>query len=142
MMHNGRIEQIDDPQTMYERPRTVAVARFIGISNVLEGQVLAGDLIKTADGTFPLPPGHGGEVQALGALIIRPEHMNVVPSGQGVLHGKVIESVYAGVETRVVVRLASGNQIVVRRASGLPALPLGSVLGLEWLPQQSRFLSA
>lgn len=142
MMHNGRIEQIDAPQTMYERPRTVAVARFIGISNVLEGRVLAGDRIDTADGIFALPAGHGSQVDNTGALIIRPEHMNVVPVGQGVLNGTVVESVYAGVETRVVVRLASGTLVVVRRASGTPALALGCVLGLDWPSQQSHFLSA
>lgn len=142
MMHNGRIEQIDNPQSMYERPRTVAVARFIGISNLLEGRVLHGDRLKTADGTFALPQGHGCQPEKPGALIIRPEHLNVVSTEQGALRGQVVESVYAGVETRVVVRLASGNLIVVRRASGLPALPLGSVLGLEWLPHQTHFLSA
>ncbi|HEY0287287.1 MAG TPA: ABC transporter ATP-binding protein [Pseudomonas sp.] len=142
MMHNGRIEQIDDPRTMYERPRTVAVARFIGMSNLLEGRVLQGDRLETPDGIFALPQGHGCQPDKLGALIIRPEHLNVVSTEQGVLRGQVVESVYAGVETRIVVRLASGNLIVVRRASGLPVLALGSVLGLEWLPHQTHFLSA
>jgi putative spermidine/putrescine transport system ATP-binding protein len=142
LMHNGRIEQIDAPQTMYERPRTTAVARFIGLSNVLEGKVLPGDRIDTADGIVALPAGHGGEPDKSGALIIRPEHLNVVPAEQALLQGLVVESVYAGVETRVVVRLASGNLIIVRRLSGQSPLPIGSVVGLEWSAQHSRFLCA
>jgi putative spermidine/putrescine transport system ATP-binding protein len=142
LMHNGRIEQIDAPQTMYERPRTTAVARFIGLSNVLEGKVLPGDRIDTADGIVALPAGHGGEPDKSGALIIRPEHLNVVPAEQALLQGLVVESVYAGVETRVVVRLASGNLIIVRRLSGQSALPIGSVVGLEWSAQHSHFLCA
>jgi putative spermidine/putrescine transport system ATP-binding protein len=142
LMHNGRIEQIDAPQTMYERPRTTAVARFIGLSNVLEGKVLPGDRIDTGDGIVALPAGHGGEPDKSGALIIRPEHLNVVPAEQALLQGLVVESVYAGVETRVVVRLASGNLIIVRRLSGQSPLPIGSVVGLEWSSQHSHFLCA
>jgi putative spermidine/putrescine transport system ATP-binding protein len=142
MMHNGRIEQIDEPPVMYERPRTVAVARFIGISNVLEGKVLPGDRLATADGHVPLPKGHGCQAENSGALIIRPEHLNLMPAGQGALQGQVIESVYAGVETRVVVRLVSGNLIVARRLYGDAPLAIGSPVGLDWLPQQSRFLCA
>ncbi|MHC8287214.1 ABC transporter ATP-binding protein [Pseudomonas sp. XS1P51] len=142
MMHNGCIEQIDDPQTMYERPRTVAVARFIGISNVIEGAVMQGDRLLTADAIIALPKGHGCQPEKLGALIIRPEHLNVVPADQGMLQGQVVDSVYAGVETRVVLRLASGNLMTVRRLSGQAPMAIGSVVGLEWQAHQSRFLSA
>jgi len=39
VMNKGRIEQIDDPQTLYRRPRTRYVAEFIGRSNILDGSV-------------------------------------------------------------------------------------------------------
>jgi putative spermidine/putrescine transport system ATP-binding protein len=142
MMHNGRIEQIDDPQTMYERPRTLAVARFIGISNVLEGNTLPGDRFDSADGNVALPEGHGAQPGQSGALVIRPEHLHVVAAERGAVHGQVVDSVYAGVETRVVVRLGSGNQLVVRRLGGDVPLTIGSRIGLEWSAQQSRFLPA
>jgi ABC-type Fe3+/spermidine/putrescine transport system ATPase subunit len=38
VMNKGRIEQIDDPQTLYRRPKTRYVAEFIGRSNILDGQ--------------------------------------------------------------------------------------------------------
>jgi len=142
MMHNGRIEQIDDPQTMYERPRTLAVARFIGISNVLEGKALPGDRFDSADGNVALSEGHGAQPGQSGALVIRPEHLSVVAAERGAVQGQVVDSVYAGVETRVVVRLASGNQLVVRRLGGESPLAIGSRVGLEWQPHQSRFLPA
>ncbi|MBD1550327.1 ABC transporter ATP-binding protein [Pseudomonas sp. C2L12B] len=141
MMHNGRIEQIDTPQAMYERPSTVAVARFIGISNVLEGTVMQGDQLATADATVALPKGHGCQPGTPGALVIRPEHLNVVAADHGALRGTVVEAVYAGVETRIVVRLASGNLIVVRRLSGQAPLGIGSVVGLEWPAHPPHFLS-
>ena len=142
MMHNGRIEQIDDPKTMYERPRTLAVARFIGISNVLEGKVSNGYRLQTADGSFALPESHGAQLEQSGALVIRPEHLNVVAADHCAVQGLVVDSVYAGVETRVVVRLASGNLLIVRRTGADAPLTTGSRIGLEWLAQHSRFLPA
>jgi ABC-type Fe3+/spermidine/putrescine transport system ATPase subunit len=38
VMNKGRIEQIDDPQTLYARPKTRYVAEFIGRSNILAGR--------------------------------------------------------------------------------------------------------
>ena len=37
VMNKGRIEQIDDPLTLYARPKTRYVAEFIGRSNILDG---------------------------------------------------------------------------------------------------------
>ncbi len=42
IMSEGRIEQIDDPLTLYTRPKTRYVAEFIGRSNILDGQVRGG----------------------------------------------------------------------------------------------------
>ncbi|MDB5654090.1 MAG: transporter ATP-binding protein, partial [Tardiphaga sp.] len=42
VMNRGRIEQIDDPQTLYGRPKTRYVAEFIGRSNILDGRQSGG----------------------------------------------------------------------------------------------------
>ena len=44
VMNQGRIEQIDKPHALYNRPRTRFVAAFIGRTNVVEG-LCDGDLI-------------------------------------------------------------------------------------------------
>ena len=36
VFNHGRIEQIGAPAEVYERPQTVFVAGFVGVSNVLE----------------------------------------------------------------------------------------------------------
>lgn len=38
VMNHGRIDQVDDPVTMYQRPRTRFVAGFIGRTNLLDGR--------------------------------------------------------------------------------------------------------
>ncbi len=38
VMEGGRIVQLEKPETLYERPRTLSVARFLGINNTFEGR--------------------------------------------------------------------------------------------------------
>jgi ABC-type Fe3+/spermidine/putrescine transport system ATPase subunit len=40
VMNFGKIQQIDAPRNLYERPRNVFVADFIGINNLMPGKVL------------------------------------------------------------------------------------------------------
>ena len=49
VMNCGRIEQIGTPEDVYYRSKTDFVAQFIGLANVLDGEVLdasAPDLVK------------------------------------------------------------------------------------------------
>ena len=39
VMNRGRIEQVADPEEVYERPTTTFVAGFIGVSNLMPGEV-------------------------------------------------------------------------------------------------------
>ena len=41
VMNRGVIEQLDAPEEVYERPRTEFVAGFIGVSNLMPGQVVS-----------------------------------------------------------------------------------------------------
>ena len=41
VMNRGLIEQVADPETVYERPATTFVAGFIGVSNLMPGEVLS-----------------------------------------------------------------------------------------------------
>lgn len=49
VMNAGRIEQIDMPEQLYQRPQTPFVARFLGFHNVLPGQ-RKGHVVQTAVG--------------------------------------------------------------------------------------------
>ena len=40
VMRAGQIEQLGDPEELYERPQTAFVAGFLGVSNLLEGEVV------------------------------------------------------------------------------------------------------
>ncbi len=42
VMNGGRVEQMGPPQELFERPRTVFVADFLGVGNILPGQNRSG----------------------------------------------------------------------------------------------------
>lgn len=81
VLHHGRVEQIDPPETLYRYPRTVAVARFLGLTNVL---LPASPLFARF-----APPGAGGD-----ALLLHPDGLHPDPTGD--LTVTVSERVYRG----------------------------------------------
>ncbi|GJD53672.1 Vitamin B12 import ATP-binding protein BtuD [Methylobacterium crusticola] len=74
VMNQGRIEQIDAPYTLYTRPRTAFVARFIGRTNLLEGR-RSGD--RVAFPGFDLPAGmlEAGEEAGAVTYAVRPHSL-------------------------------------------------------------------
>ena len=78
-MNAGRIEQIGTSEEIYERPRTSFVARFIGASNILEGDV-QGDRV-TVDGVVLRLAMAGPAAARRSALSIRPHGIEVRAGG-------------------------------------------------------------
>src|SRR5207244_1609783 len=54
VMNHGRVEQVDDPHTLYTRPKTRFVAGFIGRTNFIDGTCNGGTI--AFDG-FTVPAG-------------------------------------------------------------------------------------
>jgi putative spermidine/putrescine transport system ATP-binding protein len=103
VFRDGRIEQVDTPVGLYERPSTTFVAGFVGTSNLLEGSV-AEKLL--------------GE---LGTFSIRPEKIRLLPADRApgptedtcTAKGVVRDVVYLGSSTHSVVDLDVGGQLTV-----------------------------
>jgi putative spermidine/putrescine transport system ATP-binding protein len=97
----GRIEQVGSPADVYERPQTPFVAGFVGTSNLLDGAV-ARQLIG-AEGTFT----------------VRPEKIRIASSDAMVAEdelsaaGHIQDVVYLGSDTRYIVGLDVGAELVV-----------------------------
>ena len=144
LLNNARIEQLGAPEDIYERPETLFAADFIGISNVLRGRVNARGQLQTPDGALPIPDDARSAFASdrEGALVIRPEYVEIVSPDSALVSGRVIESVYAGSETRLIVSLLSGAQLVVRRRAGQEPVSIGDTVAIGWAPEHARFLPA
>src|SRR5882672_8083779 len=140
LMNEGQIEQLGTPEDIYERPSNIFVADFIGASNVMHGSILAGGGVRTEDGVLPLPDGCAAPAGGQGALVVRPEKLVLCNHDEGFVSGRVEESIYAGSETRLLVRLASGTLMTVRRQAGLPPVAIGESVSIRWDKEQARLL--
>lgn len=132
LMNQARIEQIGTPQEIYQSPVSAFAADFIGISNILSGNIIDG-MLRTADGTFGLPDDlpsglQGGETVS---LVVRPEYMRLEEHADCQVRGEVMEAVYAGAETRLIVRLSSGTALTVRCSAAVPVV-IGATVAVAW----------
>jgi putative spermidine/putrescine transport system ATP-binding protein len=95
VMQDGRVEQVGPPLDVYRRPATAFVARFIGNTNLLEGQVLSDGRVRIRDVEFEFdadaaPSGFDGD-RAL--VSVRPEETHLAPGepdGPNALGGTVV----------------------------------------------------
>lgn len=141
LMNAGRIEQIGTPLEIYERPQSAFVANFIGISNMINGQITASGQLASADGLMPLPDGFTpAQNNASATMVIRPEYIELADHG-GFLHGDVVETIYVGSETRLLIKLASGTLITARQSAGHKSRQLGERVFLQWQTSRARLIA-
>jgi putative spermidine/putrescine transport system ATP-binding protein len=123
VMNAGRIEQLADPATLYNRPSSLYVLDFVGQSTRLGGRVAAADAgLVTVDTALGLvrAPGHfapGSEV----VVAVRPE---AVTLGEGAnrLEAQVREISFLGSRTQLHLALPGEDD---RGVVELPRLPEG-----------------
>lgn len=82
VMEGGRILQSDAPRTVFEQPRTMFVARFMGGHNILEGQTVDATHMTLADGTsivLPEPASGAADTSGPVRLAVRSDRMRLMP---------------------------------------------------------------
>lgn len=120
VMDGGKVQQVADPATLYERPRNRFVAGFIGQTNVLSGKVESVEservTLRTSDGTEVEALAHeearvpvGGEAHAA----VRPEKLRFGDTGDNVLTARVEQIVYLGTNTQYIMKLTGGGKLVL-----------------------------
>jgi putative spermidine/putrescine transport system ATP-binding protein len=86
VMSDGRIEQIDTPNALYDRPISLFVNRFIGHSNFLRGTMVSADRVRLDAGVeLPLSPSRRFRPDAPVIVAVRPENCALAkPTQDGV----------------------------------------------------------
>jgi putative spermidine/putrescine transport system ATP-binding protein len=133
VFNDGRIEQVGTPADVYELPQTPFVAGFVGTSNLISGDEALE--IAGSPETFTVRP----------EKIRLDEPGAVVSDGECGVDGTVREVVYLGVNTRYLVALATGGELVVveqnRTTSSMDALAArGRPVRLVWNRDHNRIL--
>ena len=124
VMNRGVVEQVSDPETVYERPATTFVAGFIGVSNLMPGEVISANgagaqLRLDAGPTVQTPDAGVARTGERAHAVVRPEKLVLTPAGESTpegrpsVEGQVESSLYLGTATQMVVRLGDGTRMTV-----------------------------
>ncbi len=152
VMRAGKIEQLGDPESLYERPQTAFVAGFLGVSNLLEGEVAGHEggmiAIRLKDGTLiKAPAGNDGQREV--RLGVRPEKLRVVTDRSAeaaadlnALEGTVLDASYIGVSTQYLVETRDGHRMTaytqnLETAGAAEAIARGEKVRLTWNPRHT-----
>ena len=155
VMNGGKLEQVADPATLYERPTSTFVANFLGQSNLLKATVKS-RTATTAEldvhgVTLHLPVDRLKETTQELWLGVRPEKLRLVgaangddaDAGQNRLTGVVVDASFTGLATNYLVRLSWGQEImVVQQNDGSRSAASGAQVTLGWAPEHAFALNA
>ena len=150
VMNKGIVEQISEPEEVYEHPQTTFVAGFIGVSNLMPGRVrsVSGDeaSVRLDAGVGVTAFKNGLAVGDSCHAVVRPEKLRIdradLPSANDLpnVQGVVASSIYLGTSTQIVVELQGGVPMTVLVPNAdegeRQALPGGGArVRLSWAPE-------
>jgi spermidine/putrescine transport system ATP-binding protein len=136
VMNGGHIEQLGSPDDLYERPATPFVARFLGVSNLLQGEADGNGNVGLKDGTIVRAPASRGRKGPV-AVGIRPEKIRLGAGEENSLTGEVQERAYIGVSTQYVVSTSHGpiTVYVQNTDANAVAIQAGDQVTVSWSPE-------
>ena len=113
VMNAGEIQQIGTPTEIYRYPVNEFVANFIGETNIIDGVMQGDDLVVFEDKKFPCRA-RGFNKNEKVDVVIRPEHLDIVPRAEGMLKGVVKSQLFKGMHYDTVVETRVGTTITVK----------------------------
>ena len=129
VMHEGRVQQIADPITLYSKPANVFVADFIGSGTLICG-IASTTGFEALGSHLPAPAisHHGPAV-----LLLRPENVTVLDDpATGHLRGTVVETHFYGGTSTTSVAVQGLDAPVIASHAGPPRVRTGSPVGITW----------
>ena len=150
---DGRIQQLDPPDTLYEQPKNSFVAQFIGENNTMEGvvtKITKDACVVQLDGgeLIDAVPVNVDKVGDRTLVSIRPERVEYnkdrLAGDAHTLKAEVLEFIYMGDIYRTRLRVAGNSEFIIktRNAPDQRRLKPGEQIEIGWRPQDCRALDA
>ena len=146
VMLDGRVQQLDGPEAVYDRPASAFVAGFIGTSTFLPGTATE-DGVRLDDADAPVAVGRTAGTVRPGDRVVaalRPEHVTVGDLSTDAtrggrngasLTGVLVSAAPLGEVVQHVVRRPGGRDLVARSPRrAVPGLAVGSPVRCTWEP--------
>jgi spermidine/putrescine transport system ATP-binding protein len=150
VMNAGRLEQLGDPATLYEHPRSTFVANFLGQSNLLRATVVPGAgsngtaIVRSHDTELEVSRDHLPQGVSEIFLGVRPEKLRLGESGgPNRLRGIVRDVSFTGVATQYLVEMPWGRELtVVQQNDGTARARLDEAVTVSWAAEHGFALDA
>jgi spermidine/putrescine transport system ATP-binding protein len=140
VMDGGHIEQLGTPNELYETPKTTFVAGFLGVSNLISGQMRDGALVTPGGLRIEVANLNGASGNV--SIGVRPEKIRLNGSETNRIPGRVLESAYIGVATQYVIETDVGRLMVFAQNTHGSSEPIGpgSSVTLTFSPESTFVL--
>jgi spermidine/putrescine transport system ATP-binding protein len=126
VMDAGEILQIGTPEDIYNEPKNAFVADFIGESNIVDGVMIADGVVEIFGRRFAcLDKGFAPREPV--DVVIRPEDVDIVPFGDGMLTGTVTNVTFKGVHYDIIVDFKGFKWLI--QTTDLS--PVGAKIGIK-----------
>ncbi|MDD8048224.1 MAG: ABC transporter ATP-binding protein [Thomasclavelia sp.] len=103
VMNDGQIQQIGTPIDIYNEPENKFVAQFIGESVIIDGIFVKDYLVRFDDQEFECVDKGFDEGQEVD-IVLRPEDIDIVEHGKGLIEGVVTSIIFKGVHYEIMVK--------------------------------------
>ncbi len=143
VIRRGVIDQVDTPERVYAVPSTPFVATFVGVANLVRGEV-AGATAATPLGPVRLIE---GPEAGRALVVIRPEHVDLEPAGAepwapaagglSPAHGRIVARRFAGAELHYQVALDAHLHVWVEAGAAARHLTVGDEVRLAMRPVET-----
>ena len=137
VMNGGVLQQVGTPKNIYQRPANIFVSTFIGRSNIMDGK------LEVADGKTYLVFDNNEKVLLDNVqekyrvnqkvkISARPEELLLCEKGVGTIKGKILESIFLGLNTHYTVELENGTTVEIIQESEITnILQVGEEISLN-----------
>ena len=118
VMKDGVIQHVGTPRDIYQRPKNVFVATFIGRTNIVNAHVKSG-VITFADGYHEHIDALDKAAEQEVRCSIRPEEFIICKDGTEGIHGTVQECTYLGLNTHYTIDTDQGDSVEIVEESSI-----------------------
>lgn len=151
VMNKGRIEQMGAPEALYERPKTIFVAKFLGQSNFFVGDIAESNpdsvSINVAGNKITVPTKRAEKTTGRIAIGVRPEkaffHEDEAPTSSAELNvigpGEIIDIRFTGVSNQYLIEIPQIGKVTVfaQNVGKSPVTELGARVWVSWKVEHS-----
>ena len=134
VMSDGDIQQIGTPEDIYNEPKNLFVADFIGESNIFKGKMVGNKQVEFCGAVFECVDDYA--VDTMIDAVVRPEDVEIVEAGKGRIQGEVIACDFKGIFYVTAVKTDKAEIEI----HNLKSFKIGDKVGLDLEPDSIHII--